>query len=588
MVHQSGDFTPPPVGQEFLPSKPSEQSQVHEPSGKEQGRVVKTLSKQDSNLIKSVQSYVNEKIHPPQKNTLPAKEYKKFKFSKTSIGKVFSSIMKRIRSLGSSKMRNKSSVAKEPHETAKTSETPQPETLQRKDNRANDQLTLSTEFGKQLSAEKKELEQKLELLSQKKPSDLSPEEANNLAKLAGTIAKLEAGLACIQHTTIGKYSTAVYSDHLKAAIRNASGFEVKEPATSTTTSWTSATPTTAAPKTPISGSAKVQTSGSTSGVTASRSKLPLEEEVQDEVERFLFPYLTGQITAETDNPNRGPLVDAIVVKLAEKGFPDLDAKRSEIEAIALKAYFNEAARGIGRQLGNRKPSKEEMQEPVRIMAQALVPALAIDFPNLKFSAKEIEPQVQEAIDTFNRNAANLEAEISMANEEREESRVFQKPRKERVAALLEARKLKGELFLTEAEHAALDVERAIYDNNQVQIYGRSAELTLFLDPKNLEVGTNFSLQPSFRGGKFHTLIDEKEGKETFSKIAISLAQIKATEEFRTQLPPGWKEASNNAKLADLGVQVFQDPDKNNFIFNDLGQLQMLSQKELKKLIKERS
>jgi hypothetical protein len=322
-------------------------------------------------------------------------------------------------------------------------------------------------------------------------------------------------------------------------------------------------------------------------IAASSSRLPLDEEVRNEVERFLFPYLTGQITAETDNPNRGPLVDAILVKLAEKGFPNLDAKRGEIEAIALKAYFNEAARGIGRQLGKRKPSKEEMQPPVQVMAQALVPALAIDFPNLKFSAKEIEPRVKEAIDSFNRNAANLEAEISTANDEREESRVFQQPRKERAVALLQARELKGELFLTEAEHAALDSERAIYDNNQVQIYGRNAELTLYLDPKNPEGGTNYSLQPNFRGGKFHTLIAEKEGKETFSKVAISLAQIKATEEFRTQLPPGWKEAPNNAKLADLGVQVFQDPDKNNFIFNDLGQLQMLSQKELKKLLKER-
>jgi len=473
------DRTPgniPTSGGDLTASRQLDSPEVIKGNG--HGREVKSLESTKSNILQNIQKYVSNKIHPPKKNTLPSKEYKEFKFSKTFIGKLVSTIKSKFPKFSSSKKPN---------------------------------------------------------------SFMSPPISLNQSTkkdLAWTSATHREGLPSFSKTP-------------------------------------NPSPTNSPPSI-----------GATPKPTTPSHDSRLNQEVSNEVERFLFPYLTGQITAETDNPNRGPLVDTIIVKLAEKGFPDLDTKRGQIEEIALKAYFNEAARGIGRQLGSRKPTAEEMKQPVKVMSEALGPALAIDFPNIKKSPEEIENHVKDAIKDFKKKSDEVLNEIMAETEEREELSNTKETRKERVVALLGERASKGELFLTKEEHAALDTERELYDNHQVQLTEFSAGLLLFLDPEEPEDSTQFFLQKG-NEGKFHMLL-VIDGKEDYSKVPVSLAQIKATEELRAQLPPGWKESKDNQKLATLGLQVFQNPSKQNFIINDLGQLQKVSKKELAELIKKRS
>lgn len=319
-------------------------------------------------------------------------------------------------------------------------------------------------------------------------------------------------------------------------------------------------------------------------VAPQASKIPplLKEKIGDEVNRFLHPYFTGQITPQNDDKNRGALVDHIIKKLKDDPkFAGIENLRSEIEEIALDAYFQETARVV-LMAGGFHNRKEEAK-----MAEGLGSALKIDFPQIKLSKPQISEKLRISIDDYKKKSTATQIKDIDAKEPavRDLEKFL---RKGRVADLLGK-----QIALTEEQHEALDVERSLYDEEWLVNKGGTEwtfNVPLESGVTELSLLAEESDKFQVRGlggvtGKFHIVFKEGEN-EFISNEALSLSQIRSTELFRAALPEGWQEHPQNALLLHVGVQLFQNSSGDVYQFNDLGKLISVEPQKVQEFIEE--
>ena len=71
----------------------------------------------------------------------------------------------------------------------------------------------------------------------------------------------------------------------------------------------------------------------------------LSDQVEIFVERFLHPYITGQITPETEPHDRKPMMQLLMLEL-RKTRPTEPLQQDKIEEMAYRAYVKQAAKGL--------------------------------------------------------------------------------------------------------------------------------------------------------------------------------------------------------------------------------------------------
>lgn len=117
------------------------------------------------------------------------------------------------------------------------------------------------------------------------------------------------------------------------------------------------------------------------------------EEIYAFVQRFLHPYITGQITEANDDPNRKALIT-----LLKEEFEDV-INEKVIEEAGLNAYLEVAAMGLYvNQLVIYKHfsiSPENIQ--FEFLKEAVEKALPKDFPNLELANDAIEQKIKDAL-----------------------------------------------------------------------------------------------------------------------------------------------------------------------------------------------
>lgn len=130
-----------------------------------------------------------------------------------------------------------------------------------------------------------------------------------------------------------------------------------------------------------------------------------QEMIEIFVEKFLHPYITRQITEETEDKNRRPMMDQLLEHLGQVD----ENQRKEIEEAALKAYFEKAGMGyyvywatknpLNKAMVNKAlrmsllpgyPIFEHLKEPLRA-------AIPKDFPGLVLTDQELNDRLENAI-----------------------------------------------------------------------------------------------------------------------------------------------------------------------------------------------
>jgi hypothetical protein len=119
---------------------------------------------------------------------------------------------------------------------------------------------------------------------------------------------------------------------------------------------------------------------------------------------FLSPYVEGKINAETDNPNRQPMIEQLLIQLEKKlNTPLSSEQKKEVEELALKAYLKLSIYEAYRYLKiNRAYTRfsEQINNPENNLNTILIPALKQalkkDFPYQQFSEIEFKEKIAEA------------------------------------------------------------------------------------------------------------------------------------------------------------------------------------------------
>ena len=135
---------------------------------------------------------------------------------------------------------------------------------------------------------------------------------------------------------------------------------------------------------------------------ATRKKAPLskdQEFIKNFVGSFLHPYITGQITRETDPKNRKPMIEVLQEKMP--GFEP--SKKGEVEEMALSAFFEKAALGlyVNQQRGASSTDLTSKSPEFEILVNALTEALPREFPNIKISEQNLREKASKALDVVN-------------------------------------------------------------------------------------------------------------------------------------------------------------------------------------------
>lgn len=108
--------------------------------------------------------------------------------------------------------------------------------------------------------------------------------------------------------------------------------------------------------------------------------------IHEHVFKFLHPYVTGQINAENESPDRLTIIESLFKKLPAEAIHHKD----EIREIAFHAYIKAACYGL---YVNRKVSKgiiTAYSAEFNILLDALQKGISKDFPDKKLSETEIE------------------------------------------------------------------------------------------------------------------------------------------------------------------------------------------------------
>lgn len=113
--------------------------------------------------------------------------------------------------------------------------------------------------------------------------------------------------------------------------------------------------------------------------------------IEEQVMKFLEPYLTGEIGPENEDKFRGPLIEKLYPQFCSQ-FPQSRLCKDNVQGEALYCYFEEFAKSLVR---NDIPFIKDLQnEP---FYPALKHALAIDFDGLPLSYKEIQDHLDKAL-----------------------------------------------------------------------------------------------------------------------------------------------------------------------------------------------
>lgn len=139
------------------------------------------------------------------------------------------------------------------------------------------------------------------------------------------------------------------------------------------------------------------------------SRTPARQNVQQFVANFLRPYLTGQITAQTDDPSRKPMMQLLLEEI-KKTNPAINEK--ELEAFAYQSFLIEGAKGLfmetpktARQADGeivKKPtqriSDQDFQTMMAIFVKKELPSMEKTDAQVKSDAAKILNMVKAEID----------------------------------------------------------------------------------------------------------------------------------------------------------------------------------------------
>lgn len=158
------------------------------------------------------------------------------------------------------------------------------------------------------------------------------------------------------------------------------------------------------------------------------------------VQRFLHPYITGQITEANDDPDRKPLIELLKEEFEEAA----DDEEIDLEEEGLKAYLEVAAMGLyvnraysHKFYRNKTLTSIKSEDPeFQILKDAVLHALPKDFPDLKLTEDAIEQKINDALIIANKRRVKSLPDPLPADWDAEAKR-------DRKATLLES----GELFL---------------------------------------------------------------------------------------------------------------------------------------------
>ncbi|PJD97610.1 MAG: hypothetical protein CK425_03005 [Parachlamydia sp.] len=122
-----------------------------------------------------------------------------------------------------------------------------------------------------------------------------------------------------------------------------------------------------------------------------------KQKIQDYVHDFLQPYFLGVITRENEPKDRPALMDQLQASIQTK------MPLTEMQQLALDAYFFESIRGMEMVL-NRDSSHYNPLPPTSLVRvpilQALIPALAKDFPTHSMTETEILKKIDLAAEEY--------------------------------------------------------------------------------------------------------------------------------------------------------------------------------------------
>lgn len=122
-----------------------------------------------------------------------------------------------------------------------------------------------------------------------------------------------------------------------------------------------------------------------------------KQKIQDHVHDFLQPYFLGIITLENEPKDRPALMDQLQASIKT------DVPVTEMQQLALDAYFFESIRGMEMALNRNSPVYSPLPPTpdVRVpILQALIPALAKDFPDLSMTETEILKKIDQAAEQY--------------------------------------------------------------------------------------------------------------------------------------------------------------------------------------------
>lgn len=133
----------------------------------------------------------------------------------------------------------------------------------------------------------------------------------------------------------------------------------------------------------------------------SLNKNTAKEHVENLVQIFLEPYITGQITRETDPENRSPLA-TLLYDAMKTHYKELVSKKT-LQNIAYHAFIKQAALGLylpqnhadDETLKNTTPKNPSAKNR---LIQALEEALPREFPDLKLPKEQLLSKINKAIE----------------------------------------------------------------------------------------------------------------------------------------------------------------------------------------------
>ncbi|GEM_PF-2379642 len=183
----------------------------------------------------------------------------------------------------------------------------------------------------------------------------------------------------------------------------------------------------------------------------------IAKHVEDAVDDFLFPYLAGFKTEAMDPEVRLPLMTQLQVR-----FSGRETTPGQIQAIALKRFFQQAAQGLymhrksyhfeeGQVRWDRPgPIGQEDRWLLIVYLSAVTEGVRREFPNLNIDDEKIQGYAIDALNQHNVTLAAQQNERAAVN--RAYQAAYRPGRQDRQKEKLEQLQRLGQLFFNHPEH----------------------------------------------------------------------------------------------------------------------------------------